>query len=279
MSEDAHLRAPATARGANSIEAMAERVAGKVAIVTGGAGGIGRATAQLLYDEGAKVVIADLEPSEPDRVAREIDPSGERVLAVAAQLDEEAQAQQVVDTAVRTYGQLDILANVAGVRVWGPITEASLSSWDYILRGNLLQVSHCSKFAVPAMAETGGGSIVNVSSANAVKGRSGMAQYDATKAALLALTRSMAHDHAAEGIRVNAVCPGPTLTDFHVRRRAQATGESLEQARAALASATPTLLRRQADPKEIAYAIVFLASDEASYITGTTLMVDGGLSA
>jgi NAD(P)-dependent dehydrogenase (short-subunit alcohol dehydrogenase family) len=106
-----------------------------------------------------------------------------------------------------------------------------------------------------------------------------MAQYDATKAAVLALTRSMAHDHADAGIRVNAVCPGPTLTEFHVRRRSAATGETPEQARAELAKGTPTLLRRQADPIEIAYAILFLASDEASYVTGATLMVDGGLSA
>ncbi|HEY6737695.1 MAG TPA: SDR family oxidoreductase, partial [Actinopolymorphaceae bacterium] len=90
---------------------------------------------------------------------------------------------------------------------------------------------------------------------------------------------SMAHDHAAEGVRVNAVCPGPTLTRFHIERRAQATGESLEDARAALAAQTPTLLKRQADPREIAYSILFLASDEASYVTGATLMVDGGLSA
>jgi NAD(P)-dependent dehydrogenase (short-subunit alcohol dehydrogenase family) len=106
-----------------------------------------------------------------------------------------------------------------------------------------------------------------------------MAQYDATKAAVLALTRSMAHDHAADKVRVNAVCPGPTLTMFHVRRRAEATGESLEEARAFLAKQTPTLLGRQADPREIGQAILFLGSDEASYVTGATLMVDGGLSA
>jgi NAD(P)-dependent dehydrogenase (short-subunit alcohol dehydrogenase family) len=258
---------------------MAGRVAGKVALVTGGGGGIGQATGQLLAEEGARVVLVDVDADAVARAAQDIDPTGERVVAVTARLDEEAEAQRAVDETVRRFGRLDILANVAGVRVWGPITTADPRSWDAIVRGNLLQVAYCSKFAVPAMVAGGGGSIVNVSSANAVTGRSGMAQYDATKAALLALTRSMAHDHADEGIRVNAVCPGPTLTMFHVRRRAEATGESLEEAREVLARQTPTLLRRQADPREIGYAILFLASDEASYITGATLMVDGGLSA
>jgi NAD(P)-dependent dehydrogenase (short-subunit alcohol dehydrogenase family) len=256
------------------------RVAGKVAIVTGGGGGIGQAAAQLFWEEGASVVLVDVDADEATRAAREVDAGGERVLALGARLDEEAEARRAVDETVRRFGRLDILANVAGVRVYGPVTEADTASWDTILRGNLLQVAYCSKFAVPAMVTSGGGgSIVNVSSANALRGRSGMAQYDTTKAGVLALTRSMAHDHAADGIRVNAVCPGPTLTMFHVRRRAAETGETLDEARAALASGTPTLLKRQADPREVGYPILFLASDEASYITGATLMVDGGHSA
>ncbi len=258
---------------------MPGRVADKVALVTGGGGGIGQATAQLLWEEGASVVLVDVDETEAKRASEEIDPGGRRVLALGAHLDEEPEARAAVDATTRRFGRLDILANVAGVRVWGPVTEADVASWDYILRGNLLQVGYCSKFAIPAMASGGGGSIINVSSANALAGRAGMAQYDATKAAVLALTRSMAHDHAGEGVRVNAVCPGPTLTMFHVRRRAAATGESLEEARTHLAAGTPTLLGRQADPREIAYAILFLASDEASYVTGATFMVDGGLSA
>lgn len=258
---------------------MADRMAGKVAIVTGGGGGIGQATAQLLWEEGASVTLADVDAEAAERAAAEISPGDERLLAIGARLDEEPEAQDVVARTVERFGRLDVLANVAGVRVYGPVTEADTDSWDYIIRGNLLQVGYCSKFAVPEMARNGGGSIVNVSSANALSGRSGMAQYDATKAAVLALTRSMAHDHAGDGVRVNAVCPGPTLTMFHVRRRAAATGESLEQARAELEKGTPTLLKRQADPREIAYSILFLAGDEASYVTGATLMVDGGLSA
>jgi NAD(P)-dependent dehydrogenase (short-subunit alcohol dehydrogenase family) len=258
---------------------MAGRMEGKVAVVTGGGGGIGQATAQLLWEEGASVVLADVDAEAAERAAAEISPGDERLLAIGARLDEEPVAQAVIARTVERFGRVDVLANVAGVRVYGPVTEADTDSWDYIVRGNLLQVGYCSKYAALEMARNGGGSIVNVSSANALSGRSGMAQYDATKAAVLALTRSMAHDHAGDGIRVNAVCPGPTLTMFHVRRRAAATGESLEQARAELSKGTPTLLRRQADPREIAYSILFLAGDEASYVTGATLMVDGGLSA
>jgi NAD(P)-dependent dehydrogenase (short-subunit alcohol dehydrogenase family) len=129
------------------------------------------------------------------------------------------------------------------------------------------------------MTRNGGGTIVHVSSANAIVGRKGMAQYDASKNGLLALTRAMACDHADQGIRVNAVCPGPTLTMFHVRRRATQKGISLEQAEAEMRDAgAPTLLKRQAEPREIAYAILFLACEESSYMTGATLMVDGGLS-
>jgi NAD(P)-dependent dehydrogenase (short-subunit alcohol dehydrogenase family) len=257
---------------------MAGRVAGKVVLVTGGGGGIGQAAAQLFCDEGARVALVDSDAEEVKRAALEVDGSGDRTLAITARLDEEADAKRTVEDTVRRFGRLDVLANVAGVRVYGPVTEADTGSWERILGGNLLQVSYCSKFAVPAMIAGGGGSIVNVSSANALRARGGMAQYDATKAAVLALTRSMAHDHAEQGIRVNAVCPGPTLTMFHVRRRAEATGESLDEARARLAAGTPTLLGRQADPMEIAYAILFLGSDEASYVTGATLAVDGGLS-
>ena len=121
---------------------------------------------------------------------------------------------------------------------------------------------------------------MTVSSANATVGRKGMAQYDATKSAVLALTRSMACDHAAAGIRVNAVSPGPTLTPYHVRNRVARTGETMEEAEAAMraAGAPNTLLKRQAEPREIAYALLFLASDEASYVTGANFMIDGGIS-
>lgn len=254
---------------------MGDRLAGKVAIVTGGGGGIGQATGQLFWEEGASVALVDVDEEAARRAAKEI--GDERVLAIGASLDEDAEAARVVRETVDAFGGLHALANVAGVRVWGPITEATPESWDTILRGNLLSAAYCSKYAVPAM--TDGGSIINVSSANAISGRSGMAQYDATKAGMLALTRSMACDHAKEGIRVNSVCPGPTLTAFHVRRRVESTGQSYAEAEAEMrAAGSSNLLGRQADPREIGYSILFLASDESSYVTGATFMIDGGLS-
>lgn len=258
---------------------MGSRLAGKVAVVTGGGGGIGEATARLFWEEGASVVIIDIDQGAADAAAKVIDASGERVSAVAADLTDEASAEQAMQHAVDQFGTLDILANVAAVRVRGPITEATQDTWDFVIGVNLLAVAHCCKYAIPAMAKNGSGSIINVSSANATVGRSGMAQYDATKNAVLALTRSMACDHADAGVRVNAVSPGPTLTMFHVRNRAQRSGESLEAAETAMreAGAPHTLLKRQAEPREQAYAILFLASDESSYITGANLPVDGGI--
>jgi NAD(P)-dependent dehydrogenase (short-subunit alcohol dehydrogenase family) len=259
---------------------MGERLAGKVALVTGGGGGIGEATARRFWEEGASVSIVDLDGVAAEAAASAIAPSGERILAIAADLTEEAEAARVIGETVARFARLDVLANVAAVRVSGPITEATVESWDFVLRVNLLAVAYCSKFAVPAMARNGGGSIVNVSSANATVGRKGMAQYDASKNAVLALTRSMACDHADEHIRVNAVSPGPTLTMYHIRNRARSEGITLGQAEAELraAGAPHTLLKRQAEPYEIANAILFLASDESSYFTGATLDADGGIA-
>jgi NAD(P)-dependent dehydrogenase (short-subunit alcohol dehydrogenase family) len=260
---------------------LSGRLDGKVAIVTGGGGGIGQATAQLFWEEGASVAVVDVDQEAADRAAKEVSADGERLLPIGAALDEEPEAERAVRETVDRFGRLDAVANVAGVRVWGPITEADTDSWDFILRGNLLSAAYCSKFAIPEMAANGGGSIVNVSSANAIAGRGGMAQYDASKAAMLALTRSMAHDHAEQKIRVNSVCPGPTLTMYHVRRRAADRGIPLEQAEKEMraAGASHTLLGRQAEPREMAYAILFLACHESSYVTGATFMIDGGLSA
>jgi NAD(P)-dependent dehydrogenase (short-subunit alcohol dehydrogenase family) len=258
---------------------MGARLDGKVALVTGGGGGIGAATARLFVEEGATVALVDLDSEAVQTAARAIDPHGRRTLALAADLTREEVARRAVAVTVARFGGLHALVNVAGIRVWGPITEATPESWRQIIDVNLLAVAYCSKFAVPAMAVAGGGSIVNISSANAIAGRAGMAQYDATKAAVLALTRSMACDHVAQGVRVNAVCPGPVLTDYHIRRRAARDGLSAEQAEAAMrAAGVGNLMKRWGEPREIAASVLFLASDESSYVTGATFMIDGGLS-
>jgi NAD(P)-dependent dehydrogenase (short-subunit alcohol dehydrogenase family) len=253
---------------------------GKVALVTGGGGGIGEATARLYWEEGARVMIVDLDGDAARKAADGIDPGGDRIGAIAADLTNESEAERAVRETVARFGRLDVLANVAAVRVSGPVTAATVESWDFVIGVNVLAVAYGCKFAIPEMVKHGGGSIITVSSANATVGRKGMGQYDATKNAVLALTRSMACDHAAEGIRANAVSPGPTLTQYHVRNRVKQTGETAEAAEAAMraAGAPHTLLGRQAEPREIAYAMLFLASDESSYITGANIPVDGGIS-
>lgn len=259
---------------------MTLRLDGKVALVTGGGGGIGEATARLFREEGARVAVVDLDGDAATAAATGIDPSGETVIAIQADLTIEGEAERAVGETVARFGTLDVLANVAAVRVHGPVTEATSDSWQFVIDVNLLAVAYGCKYAIPVMAAKGGGSIVTVSSANATVGRSGMGQYDATKSAVLALTRSMACDHADQGIRVNAVSPGPTLTSYHIRNRVKRTGETYEAAEAAMraAGAPHTLLKRQAEPREIACAMLFLASDEASYVTGANFMIDGGIT-
>jgi NAD(P)-dependent dehydrogenase (short-subunit alcohol dehydrogenase family) len=247
---------------------------GKVAVITGGGSGIGEATAKRFAAEGARVVVLDRDAEGGERVVGEICAVGGEAAFLRAEVSREAEALALAPFAVGRFGALHLLVNNAGARVYVPVTEATEESWDLILAINVKALGLCAKAAIPEMAKAGGGAIVNVSSANAIKGRSGMAQYDAAKAAVLGLTRSLAHDHADQGIRVNAVCPGPTITQFHIKRAAE-RGISEAEIRA---GSKPTLLKRQAEPREIAAAILFLASDEASYITGATLMVDGGLS-
>ncbi|MGI8405931.1 MAG: SDR family NAD(P)-dependent oxidoreductase [Thermomicrobiales bacterium] len=258
---------------------MVGRLTDKVVLVTGGGGGIGEATARLFWEEGAAVAIVDLNGDAGTTAANGIDPSGERIIAIQADLTSEAEAERAVTETVARFGKLDVLANIAAVRVHGPVTEATAESWDFVIKVNLLAVAYGCKYAIPIMAKNGGGSIVTVSSANATVGRSNMGQYDATKNAVLALTRSMACDHADQGIRVNAVSPGPTLTSYHIRNRMARTGETAEEAEAAMrkAGAPHTLLKRQAEPHEMAAAILFLASDEASYVTGANFAIDGGI--
>lgn len=255
------------------------RLRDKVCVVTGGGSGIGRETCLLFADEGARVVVADRDgAAAQDTVGRIAGAGGAQALAVQVDVAVEDQVAALAGVCQERLGRCDVLVNVAGVRVFGPVTEASVEDWDFIYGVNLRGVGLCCKHLIPVIARAGGGSIVNVSSANGVVGRPGMGLYDATKAGVLALTRAMACDHWEAGVRVNAILPGPTLTDYHVRR-AQAAGRVLDERVTERHAGGPGILRRQARPREIAYGILFLASDEASYVTGACLNVDGGLSA
>ncbi|MGE4217940.1 MAG: SDR family NAD(P)-dependent oxidoreductase [Alphaproteobacteria bacterium] len=254
------------------------RLDGKVALITGSGGGIGAEIAALFCAEGAAVLLVDADPKGLERVAAGIGDAvpAARVEGFVADVSDAAAASDAVGRAVAAYGQLDVLVNNAGIRNYASIAESSPDEWDSVYRVNLFGYVNYCRAAVPALRAAGKGSIVNISSSYAVTGRKGMAIYDSTKAAILALTRSLACEEAAQGIRVNAVCPGSTMTDFHIER-ARRAGKSVEEL--SRERSDRSILGRWATPREIALPVLWLASDEGSYITGTTLMVDGGTHA
>jgi NAD(P)-dependent dehydrogenase (short-subunit alcohol dehydrogenase family) len=258
---------------------MTGRLDGKVAVVTGGGGGIGEATGALFWKEGASVVLVDNNGDDLEQAVRGIGDSEERLLGVTASIANEREAARSMRAAIERFGRLDILANIAGVRApVGPVTEATPEQWQRVLDVNLLGMVACCKHAIPEMVRAGGGSIINVSSVNAEVARPGWAIYDASKAAVLALTRDMACDHARQRIRVNAICPGFVLTRFHIRNRARDRGISYEETEKELRTEPYpfNLMGRPGEPRELAYALLFLASDEASYATGAVFHIDGG---
>lgn len=252
------------------------RLNGKIAAITGGASGIGEATVRRFMAEGAGVGFADRDADRGRAVADELEAAGGQVLFVETRTDSEAQAAAFIQKTADHFGRLDILVNNAAIRQYHTVVEATPETWDVILGVNVKGYAFCAKAAIPLMRRTGGGSIVNLASNSALIASSHAVEYDTSKAAITGLTRAMARDHAPEGIRVNALCPGPTFTPFH-SRRAAAAGKTVETFKKEVAA--PTMLKRTAEPSEIAACVLFLASDDASYVTGTCLIVDGGETA
>jgi len=252
------------------------RLGGKAALITGGGAGIGAATAQLFCQEGAAVMLVD---ASADALARTVASIHERMpearvehrVADVADADEAAAA---VRQALAAFSCLDILVNNAAMRNYARLADATPEEWQAVVGVNLLGTANYCRAALPALRDAKKASIVNVSSCYATIGRAGMGLYDASKAGLLALTRTLAFEEAAHGVRTNAVCPGSTLTEFHIERASRA-GKSLDTLKTERSD--NSLVGRWASPEEIAWPILWLASDEASFITGTTLMVDGGL--
>jgi 2-hydroxycyclohexanecarboxyl-CoA dehydrogenase len=256
---------------------MPGRMAGRVALITGGGGGIGEATGRLFAQEGAAVTLVDCEPGLVEAAAGSIAAgvAGAAVLPVVADLAHEAEVARAVEAAVGRFRQLHCLVNLAGVRAYTALAEADRGEWERIVGVNLLATAYCCKAVIPHLRASGGGTIVNASSVYAVMGRAGMGLYDTTKAALLGFTRALAVEEARHGIRVNAVCPGGTITPYHVRRAAE-RGISEDELRRSRSE--DNLLGRWAEPREVASPILFLACDESSFVTGATLMVDAGRS-
>jgi 2-hydroxycyclohexanecarboxyl-CoA dehydrogenase len=253
------------------------RVEGKAALITGGGAGIGAATGELICAEGGMALLVDADARAlagtmqgiAERVPRA------RVSTFAADVADADAAARAVEHALQTFGRLDILVNNAAMRNYSAISDSTPGEWQAMVGVNLVGTANYCKAALPALRRSGRASIVNVSSCYALTGRKGMGLYDATKAAILAMTRTLAFEEVAHGVRVNAVCPGSTLTDFHISK-AKAAGKTIEALKTERQSTS--LLGRWAAPQEIAWPILWLASDEASFVTGATLAVDGGLS-
>ena len=251
---------------------MGNRLQGKVGIVTGGSVGIGQATAEVFAEEGAKVVIAN--PSIPagEETAARIRERGFEAIFVQTDISNEEHCRRVCDEAVRVFGRLDILVNNGAVFILKGL-EATVADWQRMLSVNIMGTALMSKFASEHMKQVGGGAIVNLGSISSFVAQPSFITYSSTKVAILQMTRNMAMDLAPFNIRVNCVCPGTILTRASEEHMAR-VGMTKEEFIAA--EAPKHLLNRVGDPREVAWPILFLASDEASFITGTHLMVDGG---
>lgn len=252
-----------------------ERLAGKVAIVTGAASGIGAGTARVLAAAGAAVVVADIDVERAEEQAATIRAAGYRAAAIAADVSDEAAVERLVVETVATFGGLDVVHNNAAATALSRaepqlIADADPAQWDTTFRVNTTGAMLVIKHAIPPMLERGGGSIINMSSGAGQRGDLGHTAYAASKAAVVALTRYVATQYGKQGIRCNAISPGMIITPDNVHIHGGRTSELMLRHH---------LTPRLGSPADIASAVLFLASDESGFITGQLICVDGGLSA
>jgi len=247
---------------------------GEVAIVTGAGSGIGRAIATLFAEEGARVAVVDVSESDGKETVELLRKRGGDAVFIQGDISNSATVKRIVETTVKKYERVDILCNNAGVESMGSILEITEENWDKVMSINLKGVFLCSKHSVPKMVENGGGVIINIASVLGLIGSKGEAAYCASKGGIISLTRAMALDFAPHNIRVNCICPGSVLTPTFKR-----VMTSLGDYEAAFQRNLDKIpLKRIAEPAEIAYAALYLASEKASYITGSVLVIDGGWS-
>lgn len=250
---------------------------GRTAIITGAGSGIGRATAILFAEEGANVVVADLDRHAGTQTVQRANGGNKAAVFVQTDVSDATAVHALVNRTVKRHGTVDILVNNAGTPGPHPVTETTEEQWDRVLAVNLKSVFLCSKAVLPYMMQQRRGAIVNTASAVGVIGSAGQASYCASKGGVVLLTKAMALDHAAAGIRVNCVCPGFTQTPMVERFLASFDAKKRAQLEESFRSLHP--LGRFARPEEVARAILYLASDEASFVTGVALPVDGGWTA
>jgi NAD(P)-dependent dehydrogenase (short-subunit alcohol dehydrogenase family) len=248
------------------------RLENKIALITGAASGIGRATAARFVHEGARVVIADRDAEGAARAAAML---GDMAVWVAGDVGQPADAEAMVRAAVRTFGGLNVLVNNAGFGRLGTVETTEIAEWQAVMDVNVNGVFLCSRFAIPHLRAAGGGAIVNLASTISVVGIPNRAAYVAAKGAVAALTRAMAIDHAKENIRVNSIAPGVINSAYYDQMLKQVSDP--EAFVEGLKARSP--LNRMGSSEDIANAILFLASDESSFATGSMMTVDGGYTA
>jgi NAD(P)-dependent dehydrogenase (short-subunit alcohol dehydrogenase family) len=248
------------------------RLENKVALITGGASGIGRASALLFAREGASIAIADVNGKSAQAVADEITKARGRAIFEPADVTRAVDCRRVSDRIIKEFGRIDILFNNAGITRRATILDLSEDDWDRVMAVNVKSIFLLSREVIPHMLKQGSGSIINTASGWGLTGGARAAVYCASKGAVVLLTKAMAVDHGPQKIRVNCICPGDTDTGM-LRNEAQQLGEANEKF---LVDAAKRPLGRIGSPDEIAQAALYLASDESSFVTGTALVVDGG---